>query len=365
MMAQLRHIIREEFITFFRDPTSRQMLLGAPIVQFIVFSLAGNMEINNVDLAIYDRDHGQWSQELVQRLEGAPFVSGLVYVDGAGDFSDRLDRREVLGGVRFAGDFSRSIEAGQTGAVQVTLDGRRANSSQVALSYLQVMIAELNRDISGVEETAVIVARHWFNSNLQYLWFMVPALAASLSMFTPAIMTTLSIARERELGTFDQLIVAPLSPFQIILGKMIPAILIGLFSGCLITLIAVYAFDVPYRGSFPLMFLAMIAFVLSIVGIGLVISTICNTQQQAMLGMFFLIMPLMMTSGFMTPTENMPEQLQYLSELNPLKHYLITVVGCFLKNMPASEVWANTWPNLLIASFTLLMTFVIMWRSLH
>ena len=253
--------------------------------------------------------------------------------------------------------------------MQLTLDGRRANAGQIASAYIGTIAAQMNADIRSNQPQARLAPgvelRHWFNPNLEFFWFIVPALAASMVLITPLMMTSLSIAREREMGTFDQLLVSPVTPGQIILGKTLPAVFAGFFSGSLITLLAVYAFKIPFVGSVALMYCGMLCFVLSVTGIGLTVSAVTNTQQQAMLGVFFCMIPLIMTSGFITPVENMPTVLQFFSEINPLKHYIIIVQGCFLKDYGWREIASNSWPLVAIATVMLTSATLILRSRLN
>jgi ABC-2 type transport system permease protein len=198
-----------------------------------------------------------------------------------------------------------------------------------------------------------VAVRHWFNPNLTYRWFIVPSLAGILATFITLLVTALSIARERELGTFDQLLVSPCTPGEIIVAKMVPALLIGtVLAGVMVTA-GILAFRVPFTGSLPLLLLSLIVFILSIVGIGLMISSVCATQQQAILGTFAVGVPTVLMSGFATPVENMPVVLQWAAEAIPLKHFLVIVQGSFMKGLPPAEVLANAWPMALIAVVTL------------
>lgn len=359
----------KEVIMFLRDPRSRAMLFGLPVMQVMIFGLAATLEVRHVDLAIVNDDAGRWSRELIARVSSAEFVGSVTHLDSMAEFTPRLERREVLLGLHFPADFSRNVVAGRPAEVQLVIDGRRANAGQVTLSYLTAIAAELGVELARSDpqfvEPPAAAVRHWFNPNLDYRWFMVPNLAASLSMIIALMITSLSIARERELGTFDQLLVSPSTPLEIIVSKTIPALLAGGIVGFIIVCISILGFGIPFYGSFLLLFGAMFPFVLSVVGVGLVISTLANTQQQAVLGIFLLMTPIMMISGFATPVENMPVFLQYIAKASPLKHFLIIVQGSFLKSMPAVDVWSNVWPMLIIAAVTLTTATVFVQRRLQ
>lgn len=369
MLDRLLASVLKEIIVFWRDPRARGMLFAMPVVQVLVFGLAATLEVHHVDLAIVNDDAGRWSRELIARVSAAGFVDSAIQLDSKADFTARLEQRQVLLGLYFPADFSREIAAGRPGDLQIIIDGRRSNAGQVTSSYLTAMAAELGMELARADPLFVhppeAVVRHWFNPNLDYRWFMVPNLAASLSMIIALMITALSIARERELGTFDQLLVSPSTPLEIIVSKTIPAVLAGGIVGTLTVGLAMFGFRIPFYGSFVLMFAAMVPFIISVVGVGLVISSIAKTQQQAVLGLFFVMVPIMSMSGFATPVENMPLVLQYIAAASPLKHFLIIVQGSFLKSMPAADVWSNVWPLLIIASVTLTTATIVVQRRLQ
>lgn len=366
MLGPLRHTIIKEFITLIRDPAARQMLIGAPLAQLLVFSFAASMEVRNIDIAVINDDSGRWSQELVTRIDAASFVDSTIVLPSSKAVDTIIDRRKVLLAVHLPSDFSRQIENGETAKVQLTFDGRRANTAQITFSYIQSIVNELNSELAdGSELSPAASVRHWFNPNLIFLWYMVPALVATLAMIPTFSMSALSVAREREMGTFDQLVVSPVSTLEIVLGKLLPAVFAGMFSGTIITILAIFAYGIAFNGSMLLMLLSMLVFVFAIAGIGLTISAMCNTQQQAFLGLFSCILPIMVTSGFISPVDNMSNFLQLVAQINPLKHFLEIVLGSFLKSMSAAEVFANLWPMVLIAVVTVTSASIIVRRSIH
>ncbi|MFB3077342.1 MAG: ABC transporter permease, partial [Lysobacterales bacterium] len=333
MFERLVATIIKELVVFWRDPKSRTMILVMPIVQVFIFAFAATLEVKNVDVALLDHDQGRWSHEFVARVGSASFVKELVAVKNLTELGDMIVARDVLLGIHILPEFSRNVSAGSGAAVQILIDGRRANAGQITFAYLNAIAAELGAEVSMRSTAGSVLpqarVRHWFNPNLEFIWFIVPSLAATLGMMMPLMMTSLSIARERELGTYDQMLVSPLAPVEIIAGKIIPALLAGIFISTIIALLAVYGFSVPYAGN-PLWFFAsMVVFVLSVAGIGLTISSFCYTQQQAILGTFFCIVPILLISGFVTPVDNMPDWLQVVAEGSPLKQFLIIVQGSF------------------------------------
>lgn len=367
MNTRLKAQIVKELLSFLRDPKSRFMLIGPPLMQLLIFSFAATLEVQNIDVAVFNQDNGRGSYELLSQVAAASFVDEIIPVTGTGQLAELVNRRKVLVALHIPADFSRNIAAGQPARAQVLADGRRGNSGQIALSYLSSVITRVGGEaISGGSEPVPPAAiRNWFNPNLTYMWFIVPALGAILTMLIALLVTALSIARERELGTFDQLLVSPATPLEIVIGKMVPALIIGVVLATVMAAAGILLFRVPFSGSYLLLFLSLIVFILSVVGVGLVISSICQTQQQAILGVFAVAVPTILISGFATPVENMPLALQYLAQASPLKHYLIIVHGSFLKALPASEVFANLWPLIAIAAVTLSAAVVIVRRRLQ
>lgn len=366
MLGPLRHTIVKEFLTLIRDPATRQMLIAAPLAQLLVFSFAASMEVRNVHIAVINEDGGRWSQELLMRIESANFVDSVIVLPSSNGVDKLIDQRKVLLAVHVPADFSRAINTGASGNVQLTFDGRRANSGQITYSYIQSIVNEFNGElVSGAMAPPVAIVRQWFNPNLIFLWFMVPALVATLALIPAFSMSALSVAREREMGTFDQLVVSPVSTPEIVLGKLLPAVFAGMSSGVLITLLAIFVYGIAFNGSMLLMLLSMLVFVFAIAGIGLTISSRCSTQQQAFMGLFGCMMFIMVTSGFISPVDNMPEFLRLIAQINPLKHFLEIVLGSFLKSMTPAEVFANLWPMALIGVVTVATAALLVRRSIH
>ncbi len=368
MNTRLKSQIVKELLSFLRDPKSRMVLIGPPLVQLLVFSFAATLEVRNIDIAVLDQDAGRASYELLARIEASSFVRDIVSVYSTGELTDLMNQGEVLVAVHIPADFSRNVAAGRPAGAQLLVDGRRANSGQIAAGYLSAVIAGIEgRDFAAPASSASpgIAVRNWFNPNLSYQWFIVPGLAAILAMLTALLVTGLSIAREREMGTFDQLLVSPASPIEIVIGKMVPALIIGTVLALLMVAAGVFLFRIPFSGSLTLLLLSLIVFILSVVGVGLMLSSISRTQQQAILGVFAVAVPVILISGFATPVENMPYALQLLAEASPLKHFLIIVQGSFLKALPPGEVFANLWPMAVIAVATLSTAVVIVQRRLQ
>jgi len=370
MIGRLAAQVVKELLSLVRDPRSRFVLIGPPLLQLFVFSFAATLDVTNVSIAVLNDDAGRWSQELVQRVQGAGFVGELEFVRTPAELEDRVEQRQAIAAIRFPADFSRDIGRGRPAQAQVILDGRRANSSQITFAYLDTIAERLGAELRADGRVAAgsgpaPALRHWFNPNLIYLWFIVPSLSGILAMLIALIVTSLSIARERELGTFEQLLVSPAHPVEIIVGKTVPALLIGTLLGTVMIAAGVFVFRIPFAGSAPLLLGSLMLFILSMVGIGLTVSSVCQTQQQAILGTFSVAVPTVLISGFTTPVENMPDWLQFIAQASPLKYYLVIVRGSFLKAMPPADILANAWPMAVIAVVTLSAAMVIVRRRLH
>jgi len=353
---RLRAQFVKEVLSILRDPRSRMVVFMPPILQLLVFSFAATLEVRNVDIAVYNQDAGRWSHELVQRLDSARFIEHVRHVDSRQRLHELIDRGEVIAALAIPMDFSRAIAAGDSGRAQVLVDGRRSNSGQITAAYLAAIAADAGAEaVMDAQAPDPVSVRHWFNPNLVYRWFIVPGLTGILALFSALLITSLSIARERELGTFDQLLVSPTSTPEIIISKSLPALAIGSLVGLSMVGVGVFLFGIPFTGSFGLLLASLVLFILSVVGIGLMISAVSATQQQAILGAFAIGVPAVLMSGFATPVENMPVILQWLAQAIPLKHFLIIVEGSFLKAMPPGDIFANLWPLAAIALATLTM----------
>ena len=354
MWTRLKALIVKELLAILRDPKGRVVLIGPPIIQLFVFSYAATLEVRNIEIVVLNRDAGFWGQELVHRIDGSPSFKTILHVDNLASLREAIDTQQAIAAVQIDPSFSRDIEAGRPASVQIILDGRRSNASQIVAGYLTQIAEGLDVTVQSRKVPAVvhIVPRNWFNPNLDYIWFTVPSLIPTIALVIGLIVTGLSIARERELGTFDQLMVSPLRTHEILIGKLTPPMLIGLFHITVYILAAIFVFGVPLRGSLLLLYGSAVVYLAALVGLGLLISAMSMTQQQAILGAFLFMVPATLLSGFATPIENMPEWLQTITFINPQRYFLVVVKGVFLKDLPWEEVLRNTIPLALIALVT-------------
>ena len=355
-------LIKKEFITIWNDPKTKGIIIGLPIMQLLIFLNAATMEVQNIDTAVLDRSQSVESRELISRFENSPRFRNFYYVDNEADFKNKLDTQKVQIGLLINNDFARNIKSGKPAEVQVVADGRQTNSASIASGYASQIISGYGTEITtpnangnGVINAAGInlSVRNWFNPNLEYKWYILTVIVAMLSLVTTLILTSLSIARERELGTFDQLIVSPLSSFEILLGKSIPPLIIAMALTMVMTGFVIIFFHIPFAGSFILFMVSIFISLLAIVGVGLYISAVCNTQQQAILSVMTFMMPAVLLSGFISPIEDMPVFLQYITWLNPVRFFMVLTRGIFLKGMGLEDVITNLIPLIIIASITL------------
>jgi ABC-2 type transport system permease protein len=357
MWLRIRSLIIKELLAIWRDPKSRFILLGPPVIELVIFAYAATQEVKNVNVAVFNQDMGTHARDLVARFEGSPNFRSVRHLRAQPDVARAIDSRSVLLVLCIRQDFSRLLAARQPAAVQLILDGRSSNTSEILAGYAEAIIdgynAELAQAGASPPPASAVVGRVWFNPNQDALWSTVPSLLAILVALEGLMVTALSVARERELGTFEQLLVSPLSPLEIVVGKTVPAMLIGLGEGTLVLAVATLYFRVPLTGSLWLLYAAMTAYLLAVVGIGLFISSLALTQQQAILGTFACMVPMVLLSGFASPVENMPDWLQTATLANPLRHFIVIVKGVFLKAMPAASVLHNLWPLVVLAVLTL------------
>jgi len=357
MWQRIHTLIIKEFLAIWRDPRSRAILIVPPLLQLTIFSFAATQEVKDVRIAILNRDLGTSGRDLVALFEGAYNFSDIRFLDDESQIAPAIDSRSALMVVDIQPDFSRKLAAGYPATVQLLLDGRRSNAAQIVEGYSSAIIGRFNEELRAAhnapQPTTVVVARIWFNENQTTTWNTVPSLVAILSTLMGLVITALSVARERELGTFEQLLVSPLGPLEIIIGKTVPALLIGIVQASGMMLLGVFGFRVPFHGSLLLLYPAMVVYLFAVIGVGLFVSSLAKTQQQAILGGFVFMVPAMLLSGFASPVENMPDWLQYVTLANPIRYFIVIVKGIFLKNAPASIVFENAWPMALIAVVTL------------
>lgn len=353
-LRRILALIKKEFITIWKDPKSRGIIIAMPLLQLFVFANAITMEVKNIDVALIDRSNSVESRELISRFEHSPRFRKFYYVTDEKEFKEKIDNQKVQIGIYINNDFASSVKSQKPVNVLVAADGRQTNSAAIAGGYATQIINSFNSEITESKGASINpVVRNWFNPNLEYRWYILTVIITMLALVITLLLTALSIAREREMGTFDQLIVSPLSSFEILLGKTIPPLIIALALTLIMTFIVITFFNVPFAGSIWLFLLAVFVSLLSIVGVGLFISSISKTQQQAILGVITFQMPAVLLSGFISPIEDMPLFWQYLTWVNPVRFFMVLTRGIFLKGMGVQDVFVNLIPLIIIAIITL------------
>jgi ABC-2 type transport system permease protein len=343
---RVRELVRKEFIQLFRDRKNRPLLVISPLIQLVVFGYVVTTDVRDIRLALIDHSRTPESRRLVEAFDGNPTFRVTHVFEDPRELDRLMLGRGVDVGLRIPPDFSTRIRRGETAEVQVLVDGSMSNMAAVRISYTVGAIEGLNarllrelnrRDIDFGEIDGRI--RTWYNPNLDSQYFYVPGIVAFLVMLLSLLLTSMAIVREKEAGTMEQLIVTPLRPLELILGKTIPFILIAQAQMVMVIIFARLWFRIPMAGNALLLLAASSIFLLSTLGIGLLISTVSRTQQQAMMSNFFFILPFFMLSGFIFPISNMPLAVQWLTHLNPLSHFLIIIRGVFLKGTGIAVLW--------------------------
>ena len=343
-VERIKQMVLKEFIQIFRDKRMKAIVFVVPLLQTMVFGYAVTMDVNHIPTAVYDTDRSYESRELVRRLTASGYFDVLYHPGSPDEIRELLDRSKITFALQIDRGFSSDLKRRVPAAVQVLVDGTDSNTGIVALDYANRIILKYQRDLSAHAGQASAVRielrqRAWYNPELKSKNYNVPGVIAMVIMLTSLLLTSMAVVREREIGTMEQLMVTPLRPAELILGKTIPFAIIAFFDMVLVTVFGVLVFDIPINGSLVLLPVSTSIYLLSILGIGLVISTVAKTQQQALMSTFLFYMPAVLLSGFMFPIENMPEIFQYLTYLNPLRYFLIIIRGLFLKGNGVSILW--------------------------
>lgn len=357
MFKRVFALIRKEFISIWQDPQTRMLIVLPPLLQLLIFSHAATMEVKNIDMAVLDKSNTVQSRELISDFQHSKWFRKIILVQSEDQVANMIRTQKVHIAMSINGDFAKKLLSKKPTDIQIIVDGRQTNVASIANGYASEIISqyESKNFPQKVQSTPRInlEIRNWFNPNLIFLWYTVISLITILTTTMALVLTSLSIAREREMGTFDQLIVSPLSSIEILAGKTVPAMVVSITLTSLMVCFAVFGFKIPFTGSILLFLWATFTYVLCVVGIGLFISSICKTQQQAILGAFTFQMPTILLSGYISPIEDMPRIFQHLTLFNPLRFYLATVKGLYLKELPAIEVFHNLIPLMFIAALTL------------
>lgn len=350
MFERIKHMLVKEFIQIFRDPKMRGIIFVMPVVQLLVFGYAVTTDVKHIATAIYDLDNSVASRELVASFEKSGYFDVVEYIDNENRARNLVDRGKVRAVLRMNKGFQNDLRAGRTAQLQVIVDGTDSNTAGIVLDYSAKIAGQFSqkvlltrfsrlRGLSQEPGSVKIRTRAWFNENLESRNFYVPGVIASLLMLVTLMLTSMAVVREKEIGTMEQIMVTPITPLEFILGKTVPFALIGFIDMILITVIGVFWFEIPIRGNLLLLFVAAALYLMTTLGLGLFISTVSETQQQAMMSTFFFYLPAILLSGFMFPIANMPEVIQWLTYLNPLRYFLVIIRGIFLKGVGVNILW--------------------------
>jgi ABC-2 type transport system permease protein len=350
ILSRIRRVFVKELIQTLRDKRMRMTLIIPPIVQLIIFGYAANLDVKHIRTAVRDLDQSVDSRDVISRFRQSKYFDILFYPQRQQDTERLILNGDVVLSLEIPPDFSRKLKKGDTATVQILVDGTESNAAMIALGYVSkilgdhstsVMIHRLNREGRiGFEEAGVeLEHRIWFNPNLESRLFYVPGVIASIAFLIPVILTAMAIVREKEIGTLEQIMVTPIRPWELMVGKTLPFALIGLLDVVMIALIGVFWFEIPLRGNPLVLLCGAVLFLLSSVAIGLFISTISSTQQQAEISTFFFTMPAFILSGFAFPIDNMPEWIQPLTYAIPLRYFLVIIRGVFLKGIGLDILW--------------------------
>ncbi|HGJ5855468.1 ABC transporter permease [Arsenophonus nasoniae] len=367
MLHRLYTLIIKELQSLLQEPQTRAILILPVIFQMILFPLAATLDVTNTTIAIFNEDKGQDSIELTQRLaKSTTFAKGL-RLNNHQQVAETINNRKALLVIHFPQNFSAQLAQRKSTPVQLILDGRNSNSAQIAANTVTQVIENYQQRLSNpqmAKNNSELIIRNWYNSNLDYKWFIVPSLVALITTIDVLVVTSLSIAREREQGTLDQLLVSPLTTWQIFIGKAVPALLIATFQATLVLIIGIFCYKIPFSGSLLVFYSTMTIYGLSLVGFGLLISAMCSTQQQAFIGVFVFMMPAVLLSGYVSPIENMPIWLQNFTWINPIRHFTDITKQIYLKNADFAVLWHNLWPLIIISLCTTTLAYWLFSRKI-
>jgi ABC-2 type transport system permease protein len=351
MFGRLKQMLIKEFIQVFRDKRTRFLLFGPPVIQMLVFGYAATYDIRHVPTIVLDLDQSQESRELISRFTSSPYFDVQRQLTDSRQLRDLIDRGEATVGLEIDAGFAQKLRKGETAPLQVIVDATNSNTALIASTYISQIVLGFARayqqdriyriapQLVNAIPSIELEERPWYNSSLSSRWFFVPGVIGSLTLVLVITLTAFAVVREREIGTLEQIMVTPIRPAEFILGKTLPFFLIGLFDVSLIAAVGTLWFQIPFRGHIVVLLTGSILFLLCMLGVGLLISTVSSTQQQAMVTSFFFIMPSVSFSGFGFPISTMPQWMQYLSYAIPLRYFLVVLRGTYLKGVGMEILW--------------------------
>ena len=351
MLGRIYHLLVKEFLQLRRDKSARFRLLIPPIIQMLLFGYAATFEVFNVATVLLDQDQTQESRALVADFAHSSRFKMVTVTQGRKQVQDAVESSSAQVGVVIPQGFSELLRKGQSAPVQVLLDGTNSNTALIALGYVSQICASFGqpyaldlaqrtgRSLGHPIANVQLQERYWYNPNLNSRWFFIPGLIGTLTLITIVNLTAFAIVREREVGTLEQILVTPIQPIEFIIGKTLPFFLIGLFEVAIVAVFGMLWFHVPFKGNPLVLMLGTSLFLLSALAIGLLISTLCKTQQQAFSSNFFVLNPMFILSGFSFPISSMPDALQWLTYLDPLRYFLVIIRATYLKGVGIDVLW--------------------------
>lgn len=352
-MKSILNFIKKEFLQFKRDPKMFGIILIAPVVQLIFLGYAANLDIERIKLVVYDQDKTTTSRKLIDELTSSGYFVIQGYVNDYNSVTEFLDYNKAIIALVIPNDFEKNLNRKETAKLQAIFDGSDGNTASIAAGYFQQIVLQFAQrttfEMLKRSGTAFLPVgnvtpeiRVWYNPTLKTRNYMVPGIVGLLLSIVTLLLTSLAVVKEKEIGTMEQLIVTPLKPYQIIIGKLVPFILLGFVSIIIVLTAMRFIFNIPVKGSLFFLFLSAFFYILSTLGLGLFVSTISKTQQQAMMiAVFAVMMPMVFLSGFAFPVENMPKIIQYISYIIPLKYFINIIRGVISKGLGFSELWLN------------------------
>ncbi len=356
-LLRILALTRKELLAVLKDRRARFSLFIPPVLQSLIFGYAATYDLNHVPYAVLNQDRGAAASQLLADLDGSRAFQRVADLVRAEDIKAVIDGKKALLVIRIGPDFQRRLQSGQPADIQVIADGRNSNTAGVAIAYVGAVVEGFNADWRAAHQLpgppVTVVARAWYNPNLETRWNMIPGMIGTLTLLQTMLLTSMSVAREREQGTFDQLLVTPFRPFEIMIGKALPSIMVGVVQATGVLLVAQLWFHIPFAGSFLTLYGGLLLFLMAAVGIGLLLSSIAATMQQAMLYGLLVILPFSLLSGLNTPIGNMPLALQYFTAVNPLRYAIDMTQRIYLEGADFSQLGGDLGPLAIIALVTL------------
>ncbi len=361
MYERVKSLVIKELIQTLRERRKIFLVLVAPVIQLIIFGYVATLDVTNVATAFLDLDKSQESRELARRLEASGYFSITDRLESPGEVARLMDRGKVLCAIQINHGFARDLQRGMDSRIQLIVDGTDSNTAMIAASYVTQIAAKYAQDLGAPPPTVSkrgvdLRTRVWYNPDLKSRNYFLPGVIALIILLTCLMLTSMAVVRERELGTIEQLMVTPIRPIELMLGKTIPFAGVGFLDMLIVTVAGVLWFHVPIKGALLFLFLCTAVYLLPVLAIGLFISTISRTQQQAMMASFFFFQPALLLSGFASPIENMPAFFQYITYLSPLRYFLVIVRGIFLKGVGLEVLWPQVLSLLVLGTAILFIS---------